>query len=142
MPRKTIDGVVHVGPEDVLAKIGSKDYYIGAENIDRNAVIERLEGDDTKVSKANREAAVMAMVEAQTAALALRIDRHSAEMQLLDAEMRLRTAQAKRELGAVKAFEARDALTRDIADGKVTREQRLALRGQGERAAMRARDRS
>jgi hypothetical protein len=120
---KIINGVEYVGfPEDVLAKISGLD--------------------TTAKTISPRDEAAVALIEAQTAALAIRADRQIAELKLIDAEQRLRVATLNREMGKVQAHSSREQLTRDAADGKLSTEQRFALRGQSERAAMRARDRS
>jgi hypothetical protein len=120
---KIINGVEYVGfPEDVLAKISGLD--------------------TTSKSISPRAAATMAMVDAQTAALEIRIDRQVTELKLRDAEQRLRIATLNREMGKVQAHSAREQVTRDAADGKLTTEQRLVISANAQRALFRARDRS
>jgi hypothetical protein len=82
----------------------------------------------------------MALVDAQATALALRIDRQVSELKLHDAEQRLRVATLNREMGKVQAHGAREQITRDAADGKLTTEERLAISANAQRALFRARD--
>jgi hypothetical protein len=118
------------------------DVYVGVmSDAARAAATKRIVADD--VAKANnaRDAAAVALIEAQTAALAARIDRQYTELKLHDAEMRLRFAETQRriEASATKrtAFEAREQYARDVAAGKVDP---LAARARGEFEAFRARD--